>query len=183
MITPLGTAATAAQFALALTAVQAPTVPHVPETVVPQVRAASKVASRSSFLPTINDSTIIVTSDNDYSRPTTSCESVIGEIRQWSLLGGNWDGEGSVTPKPQSIREAISFIRMLSGGIELPEPMLLGSGNAALYWNLGGLYADLEFLGDGRIAYFIKNNGDKHKGVLTFDAQKMPAVFPALLKA
>jgi len=61
--------------------------------------------------------------------------------------------------------------------------MLLASGHVALYKNENGLYADIEFLGDGRIAYFIKRNGDKHKGVLTFDSQKMPAVFSALLSA
>ena len=41
----------------------------------------------------------------------------------------------------------------------------------------------LEFLGDGRIAYFIKNNGDKHKGVVAFDSQKIPVVFPAIIRS
>ncbi len=52
--------------------------------------------------------------------------------------------------------------------------MLLSSGHTALFWNEDNLYADIEFLGDGRIAYFIKKNGDKHKGVLEFKSQKMP---------
>ena len=85
-------------------------------------------------------------------------------------------------PMAQSIKEAVSFVRLLDDSILLPEPMLLSSGHAALYWNEGGLYADIEFLGNGRIAYFIKSNGDKHKGVLTFDSQKMPALFPALIR-
>src|SRR5690606_5941498 len=102
--------------------------------------------------------------------------------RSWSLLETNWDGEGALAPSPESLKQAVSFVRLLSD-IPLPEPMLLSSGRAALYWNENNLYADLEFLEDGRIAYFIKNNGDKHKGVLAFNSEEMPAVFPALIKA
>ena len=62
--------------------------------------------------------------------------------------------------------------------------MLLGSGHAGLFWKTDSLYADLEFLGDGRIAYFIEHEGvGKHKGVVKFDSEKMPAVFPALLRS
>ena len=114
-------------------------------------------------------------------RQTTSCEELVGEIRGWSLLGADWDGEGAAIPLYQSLKEAVSFVRLL-GEISLPEPMLLGSGHAALYWNEDNVYADLEFLGDGRIAYFVKRHGDRHKGVLAFDSTEMPVVFPALIR-
>ena len=67
----------------------------------------------------------------------------------------------------------MAFVRLLDDIVELPEPMLLGSGHAGLFWKTDKLYADLEFLGDGRIAYFIEYEGEgKHKGVVKFDSEK-----------
>lgn len=185
MSTLIGTAAIAAQFACALTAVQAPTVTNIEEPTVYHVRVTNEGSSRSLLVTTVDHLTTIAANEAAFevvARPTTPIESLAGEIRQLNSLGPNWDGEGADKPKAQSIKEAVSFIGLLDDQVALPEPMLLGSGNAALYWNEDGVYADIEFLGDGRIAYFIKRNGDKHKGVLTFDSKKMPAVFPALLK-
>jgi hypothetical protein len=114
-------------------------------------------------------------------RPTTLRERLIGEIRSWALLKENWDDERASAPVASSLREAVAFAGMLRESDVLPEAMLFASGHAGLFWDEKKLYADLEFLGDGRIAYFIERQGDKHKGVLKFDSKEMPAVFPALL--
>ena len=117
-------------------------------------------------------------------RATTAAEKLIGEIRGWTLLDPNWDGEGAAAPIVTSLKESVAFIRLLGNAVELPDPMLLSAGHAGLFWKTGNLYADLEFLGDGRIAYFIEHEGEgKHKGVVKFDSEKMPAVFPALLRS
>ena len=121
-------------------------------------------------------------SSSECARSTTVYENIIGEIRQWHLLRDNWDSEGAIAPNPDSIREAVSFVRLLNDNFALPEPMLLASGHAALFWNDEGLYADIEFLGDRRIAYFIKKNGCRHKGILTFDKRTMPVVLQTLIK-
>lgn len=193
MKTHLGTA-DVAKIILALTfAVQAPTVSGIPTQLEQPTRSVDKITSLSpialaethSTTATAAHSTItIANSDSleEATRPTTSHEKLIGEIRQWGLLEANWDGEGAASPLIQSMKEAVSFVRLLNDDIMLPEPMLLASGHAGLYWNTNNLYADIEFLGDGRISYFIKNSEDKHKGVLAFNSEKMPAVFPALLK-
>lgn len=182
--TSFGTAAVAQFFAAALT-VSAPTVSEIPRALEQQTRPAQKTSSRLSVVKVGSQVTTIVANDDEYddtARQTTPHEKLIGEIRGWSLLSADWDGEGAAAPLAQSMKDAVSFVRLL-GNIALPEPMLLGSGHTALYWNEGDLYADIEFLGEGRIAYFIKSHGDKHKGVLTFDSQKMPAVFPAIFRA
>lgn len=182
MTTSLGTAAFA-KFFIALTVTPVPTVSQIVEQ---QLRPIPRTTSRLPLVATNIQLPTMVVNDNNYEesvRLTTPYENIIGELRQWNLLGANWDGEGGATPEAQSIKEAVSFVRLLDDNIALPEPMLLASGHASLYWNDGDLYADLEFLGNGRIAYFIKNHGDKHKGILTFDSQKMPAVFPALIWA
>jgi len=117
-------------------------------------------------------------------RQTTPVEELIGEMRSWNLLAGNWDGEGSSAPRSQSLCDAEDFLRLVElFPMAFPEPMLLASGNSALYWHEGDFYADLEFLSEHRIAYFIRHSGDKHKGVLEFKKEEMPPVLKALLVA
>ena len=188
MTTPLGTAAAAANLLIALTVTPAPTVSQFPLGE-QQARPIQRGTARSLISPDTRPTTklsTIVANDESYGgadRLTTPHEMIIGEIRQWNLLGANWDGEGAASPNAQSMKEAVSFVRLLGDNISLPEPMLLASGHAALYWNDGNLFADIEFLGDGRIAYFIKKDGDRNKGVISFDSTKMPAVFPVLIGA
>lgn len=194
----LGTSTKAAQVLAGILAVSSPaTANEFPRTLEHYARPAQRATSRILFdLPTSSATSILANeerySDSAYvyatestvqlERLTTQHEKLIGEIRGWSLLVADWDGEGAAAPSAQSIKNAVAFVRLLSD-VTLPEPMLLASGHIALYKNENDLYADIEFFGDGRIAYFIKRNGDKHKGVLIFDPQKMPAVFPALLSA
>jgi len=116
-------------------------------------------------------------------RKTTQKEVVIGELRRWSLLKANWDLEGASAPFQSSLRQAVSFVRLIPRDQCLPEPQLTASGRASLFWDEESLYADLEFLGDNRIAYYIEKEGDKHKGVQAFDGQVIPAVFHTLLFA
>jgi hypothetical protein len=189
----LGTSAKAAQVLAGILAVSSPTTAsEFPRASEHYVRPTQKVTSRTSFDPIISSATSVIANEGRYSdvaesavqleRLTTQQEKLIGEIRSWGLLDSDWDGEGALAPSDQSIKEAVLFTRLLND-ISLPEPMLLASGHIALYKNDSDLYADIEFLGDGRIAYFIKRNGDKHKGVLKFDSQKLPAVFADFLVA
>jgi hypothetical protein len=116
------------------------------------------------------------------SRLTTTREQLIGEIRSWALLEVGWDGEGAAVPIAGCIKNAVSFIRLLPDNISLPEPMLHASGNTGLFWGDDGIYADIEFLHNGRIAYYIEQNGDKHKGAINFDSEFLPPVFSVLLR-
>lgn len=157
---------------------------------------APKITSRTSVLTSPSGATVIggtvaplreFASDEvplaQGDRATTTQERLIGEIRSWALFDSNWDGEGAVAPMVSSLKESVAFVRLLDNAAELPDPMLMNTGHAGLFWKTDNLYADLEFLGDGRIAYFIEQEGEgKHKGVVKFDSKKMPAVFPALLR-
>ena len=114
---------------------------------------------------------------------TESAKSIIAEITSWSGMERNWDSEGAAAPDASSLKAAESFVGLLGKDYLLPEPMLLASGHAGLYWNEIDLYADLEFLADGRIAYFVEHRGEgRHKGVVKFDSRKIPIVFQALLR-
>lgn len=116
-------------------------------------------------------------------RPTSAIEERIGQLRGWSLLSSNWDGEGSPQPNAKSIETAVRFIRLIgSTALNLPEPMLFSSGRAGLYWDDAGVYADLEFLDDEKVSYYIETSDQgKHKGVASFNSEQIPAVFKALL--
>lgn len=116
------------------------------------------------------------------SRLTTTREQLMGEIRSWALLEVDWDGEGAAAPIAGCIKNAVSFIRLLPDTTSLPEPMLHASGNTGLFWGDGGFYADIEFLHNGRIAYYIEQNGDKHKGAINFDSENLPPVFSVLIR-
>jgi hypothetical protein len=114
-------------------------------------------------------------------RETSEREQVIGELRQWQSLGDNWDGEGAKCPNYKSLAQASSFVCAMTDTLAMPVPMLHASGNAGLYWREENLYADLEFLGDNRVAYYIEYKSDRHKGVVEFDKQTIPRVFATLI--
>ncbi|MGH8580746.1 MAG: hypothetical protein ACREVK_11740 [Gammaproteobacteria bacterium] len=138
--------ASAANLFVALAVLPIPTVSQIPTVLEQQTHPILKTTSRSPILATDARVTTIIANHDKYeesARSTTFHEKLIGEIRRWSLLSADWDGEGAATPSTPSMKEAVSFIRLLGDDITLPEPMLLGSGHAALYWNEGSLYADL----------------------------------------
>lgn len=192
----LSTVAAAKLFAAALTFSPSPTVSQLPAAAEQQTRAVQRTFTGWTTAENGTDRTLTavpqktsiadipaLTKFGEIERQTTVRERLAGELRSWGLLTEDWDGEGATMPNARSLKEAVSFIGLLDEDSVLPEPMLHASGHAGLFWKDSNLYADIEFLGDGRIAYYIECQGDKHKGVLKFDSQKMPAVFPALLGA
>jgi hypothetical protein len=142
----------------------------------------SSVGSPSNVLTDSKGSSVEVPYFQQAERPTTASEEVVGELRSLALLNANWDAENAAAPDVQSVRAATSFVNLLPLGCELPEPMLLVSGRAGLYWDNDRLYADLEFFADGRVTYYVEHPGEaKHKGVVRFDGQSMPAVFSTII--
>lgn len=147
-------------------------------------------AATTDDVVTIGGATLITTRGTgealEGGRPTTSREEVMGELRSWAFLPANWDGEGASSADSASIREAVSFVSLLTDDMPTPEPMLLASGRAGLFWDSDELYADLEFTGAGRVTYYIErrdDNAGKHKGGVNFNSKSetMPAVFSVLL--
>jgi hypothetical protein len=139
--------------------------------------AALPSAPNSSFTSTTASDLLSIDVLN---RETTLKEHTIGELRRWKSLAPGWDGDQAQAPIAASLQDAISFVRLLKDSVSA-EPMLHPTGRAGLFWQRTDLYADLEFLGGRRVAYFIERSGDKHKGVVNFDAMEMPAVLEAVL--
>ena len=116
-------------------------------------------------------------------RPTTEREKLIGEMRGWKTLKANWDGEGAEAPDSASIEEAVAFVNALNEMELLPDVMLHSSGRAGLYWNTEGLYADIEFTGEGRLTYYVEHPGnEKHKGGIGYSKGNIPRFSPFFSK-
>ena len=81
-------------------------------------------------------------------RAATEIEGIAGELRSWGLLQQNWDQEGAEAPSSESISSAINFLYAMPASIPMPEPMLSPNGHSGFFWDLDGLYADLEFYED-----------------------------------
>lgn len=96
-------------------------------------------------------------------------------------LETNWDGEGAEHVDAHSIYEALQFVDKLNPkGLYKPtlfgipisgdmfEAQALAQGTVGLIHNDGGsgLFIDLEFLKDRRIAYFVKRDGHSLRGVM-----------------
>jgi hypothetical protein len=116
-------------------------------------------------------------------RETSEQEHLIAVFRAWEALGSNWDGEGAKVPNITSLRAASAFVCAMGRDNLMPEPMLHDTGRAGLFWQSTSLYADLEFLDSGSIAYYVERGADRHKGVTAFDGRNLPDVFVPLLAA
>ena len=165
----------------AINIAQSPTVDRtssLPIVVDPLMRVSSRGLAGAYDAATATGVATTVTAPVD--RETTEAERIAGELRRWRLLPADWDGEGASAPNSRSIAEAVAFLALVSSE-NLPEPMLHPSGRAGLFWKVDDLYADLEFLGDGQLAYYVERSQGKHKGVVNFDKIKMPPVLEALI--
>lgn len=114
-------------------------------------------------------------------RGTTDREEIIGQLRSWRMLDSDWDGEGAAAPDIRALRGAENFVRVIAPAMPVPEPMLFASGHAGLYWKREGLYADLEFVDERHITYYVEKHAEKHKGLVEFQGDRMPPFFAALL--
>lgn len=144
-----------------------------PERQAKETRQPRRVGSSTTEV--VSAPVVYATSDADPPHPladreTTDQERGIGELRRWMSLQANWDGDGALQPVERSLKEASSFLCAMDGKQLMPEPMLHTSGRAGLFWKTTKLYADLEFLGDGRIAYYLESGSDRHKGVVSVDS-------------
>lgn len=120
--------------------------------------------------------------DNQAVRATTDQEHIIAELREWAKLTANWDGEGALAPVGLSIGAASNFICVLPTGFIVPAPMLHASGRAGLEWSeAADAYGELEFLNDGRVAYYFTSATGTHKGVTAFDGLTIPASIEVLI--
>lgn len=135
----------------------------------------------SSVSDVFDSSTQDFSSGASATRVTSDAEIVIGALRDWRGLSENWDGDGAAAPVNTSIDDAVSFLRLSGDGAKAPEPSMNANGHAGLIWDDATSYAEIEFLGSARLAYYIKSKDDIHKGVISFNQEQIPDILASLL--
>ena len=78
------------------------------------------------------------------------------ELRSYTRLGDNWDGEGAKAPSQEAVNDALTFLDERPGDIPLPYPEEGTDGDVGVYWDNGHaqVFAEVSFEGDGTCAYF-----------------------------
>lgn len=101
-------------------------------------------------------------------------QDLIDEIIGCRLVKKNWDGEGAIKPKEECILEALQFLEEMPYEFPVPELQVFEGGTLGFYWDeeTHGFYADVEILGDGRIAYFMVEGDVKHKGITNMPGRR-----------
>lgn len=100
--------------------------------------------------------------------------ALIKDIEGCKTVEANWDGEGAIKPKNECIEEALIFLEEMPFEFPLPELQIFPGGTLGFYWDeeTHGFYADIEILGDGRMAYFMVEGDRKEKGVTSLPGKK-----------
>lgn len=150
---------------------------------------ASSSKNISSDSPCILSKTVIsgtsteLSSSYDKNRQTTEAEKIIRELRDWQFLDEDWDGEGASKPLLTSINAAVQFINLIKPEVPFPEPMIHASGFTSLLWDRDDFYAEIQFISNNKIAYFVKNHeGKRFKGTTEFDTKQIPFAISDLIE-
>jgi len=83
--------------------------------------------------------------------------NIKNELRRYTSLPENWDGEGSIAPPRKAASDAIAFLDLLPPNVSLPKPMVEADGELALYWKSQDCYLEIGFKGDDTVDYFGEN--------------------------
>ena len=84
--------------------------------------------------------------------PADDVDALAGRILSFRDYKANWDNEQACSPSVDGVYDAVDFLNFLPQGIPTPKPMVLASGDVALYWDDGDTYAEIGF--DGSHTYY-----------------------------
>jgi hypothetical protein len=114
----------------------------------------------------------------DYGRPTAA------ELMGYGNLPQDWDGQGAEAPSSLAISNALRMLEITPVGIEAPKPMLLASGEVALYWDFGEVYAEIGFDQAGNYYAFATRPGFEsvYLDDILFDGDSINPEFPAAVR-
>lgn len=102
---------------------------------------------------TIEGPSELLTSNPEFA-PATAAELI-----SYQGLGDNWDGEGALAPSLGAIGSALRMLAAVPMQLEAPKPMVLASGDVAIYWDYGDTYAEIGFDDDGKYYAYAERPG------------------------
>jgi hypothetical protein len=78
------------------------------------------------------------------------------ELMTYCNLGDNWDEEGAVAPSLEATGDALRMLEATPSAIGAPKAMAMATGEIALYWDFGDVYAEIGFDGSGKYYAYAK---------------------------
>jgi hypothetical protein len=69
------------------------------------------------------------------------------ELMSYTGLADNWDGQGAVAVSDAAVDEALAMLEVTPIELGAPKAMVLATGDVALYWEQGEIYAEIGFNG------------------------------------
>jgi hypothetical protein len=104
----------------------------------------------------------------------TSADLVVAQLIRMESWEDDWDGAGAAKPLDFSLKDARKFVRDLSPDSVIPQPTLHADGHAILFINNSDTYAELEFLEDHRIGFYVRLGGEEWAEEISFDGRTLP---------
>src|SRR5215831_16177284 len=80
----------------------------------------------------------------------------VAQLLRMEEWDADWDGNGAAKPLGFSLKDARAFIRALSPESVIPKATLHADGHTILFVNGPEIYAELEFLEDHRIGFYVR---------------------------
>ena len=110
----------------------------------------------------------------------TAADRTVSQLLQFERLQSDWDGSGAGKPIAASLKDAREFIRRLTPESTIPMATLHADGHAVLLVTGADAYAEIEFLGDKRLGYFARRDGQEWGDEVFFNGGNLPAGLPEI---
>jgi len=98
---------------------------------------------------------------------------LLHELLTYRSLPYDWDSYDGQPANEHAMLDALKFLTHLPPGLQIPAPMLAGTGTVGLYWDRGNHYASLEFEGDGTYS-FLTDSLEGYGGAERIPADTLP---------
>ncbi len=105
---------------------------------------------------------------------TDPADLAVAQLLRMEEWDADWDGNGAAKPLGFSLKDARAFVRALSPESIMPKATLHANGHTILFVNGPEVYAELEFLEDHRIGFYVRRGGDEWTDEISFDGRTLP---------
>jgi hypothetical protein len=110
--------------------------------------------------------------DANYER--SPADLAVAQLLRMEKWDADWDGHGAARPLEFSLKDARAFVRALSPESIIPKATLHADGHTILFVKSAAVYAELEFLEDRRIGFYVRRGGEEWTDEISFDGRALP---------
>ena len=104
----------------------------------------------------------------------TPADVAVAQLIRFEQFEADWDGAGAARPIAATLKDARAFIRALTPESVVPRATLHADGHAILFVRETDVYGEIEFLGNGKIGFYVRRGNDQWSDEITFDNKLLP---------